>query len=166
MSDYIFPELFVKNVESKRIICRRGDEFTMTSQPSDSCSEIYGSIPYEDVLRYIDLENPALKASIILVDRRELPKALLFEEGTPLCLQEVTGRRLYYIGGLKHVRRGELVVYTVTGKHEVRSTRSVCEGFLLAVIDLTWEKPEKIVLVVSVEQPREISIRESERSSF
>lgn len=160
MSEYSFPQLFVEGVDSERIICLKNSEYTWVSiTEKNNCTKYYGSIPYEEILRYIDLEKAVLKRSTILFNPREPSKALFFSENTQLCLQEARGRRVFYIGSMKHVRKNDLIAYIVTGKNEVRNIYSTCEGFILAVIDLTWERPERIIVVMAIEQPGEIIIR-------
>ncbi|ADV65640.1 DUF2118 domain-containing protein [Desulfurococcus mucosus] len=160
MSEYIFPEIFVEDVESNRVICVKDSKFILLENTAtrEECSKHYGSIPYEEVLNYVDLEKPALKRSIIILDKKRNGVALLFPGETPLCLQEVRGRAVFYVGNPERVRKGDLIAYVTTRKNEVRNEYSLCEGFLLAVIDLTWEKPERIVVVASSEQPREIAL--------
>ena len=159
MSDYEFPEIFVKGVESERGICLEDSSYRLVKSREEKCVEYYGSIPYEEVLNYIDLEKALLKNSIILVNPKTGPKALLFHENTRLCLQEIKGRAVFYTGSQEYVRKGELIAHVATSKNEVRNTYSLCEGFLLAVIDLTWEKPDRVIVVTALEQPREITIR-------
>jgi len=159
LSDYEFPEIFVKGVESERAICLEDSSYRLVKSREEKCVEYYGSIPYEEVLNYIDLEKALLRNSIILVNPKTRPKALLFQENTRLCLQEIKGRAVFYTGSQEYVRKGELIAHVATSKNEVRNTYSLCEGFLLAVIDLTWEKPERVIVVTALEQPREITIR-------
>jgi len=159
LSDYEFPEIFVKGVESERGICLEDSSYRLVKSREEECVEYYGSIPYEEVLNYIDLEKALLRNSIILVNPKTRPKALLFQENTRLCLQEIKGRAVFYTGSQEYVRRGELIAHVATSKNEVRNTYSLCEGFLLAIIDLTWEKPERVIVVTALEQPREITIR-------
>lgn len=116
----------------------------------------------------MDLEEPRLLRDILLLPSPQ-PSAgsrgYLLPQGTPLCLQEVQGKSIYVLAREgSEVRKGERLAYIITGKMEVRNVFSLCEGFIIACVDIVWERPERVIVVVSRERPREIVIGEGKGS--
>lgn len=163
-SDYIFYSVYVESERSYKYICEleRGT-YISTSMPA-SCSRSFGLIPYERVLNYIDPTSGTLTRTVLIV--REDPSSTEFKgfeirEGTKLCLQEIAGDHVHVFKSEgDDVKAGEKIAYVVTGKLEVRSIRSLCSGHITLIIDITWEKPRRNLLVISSEL-REVTIRKS-----
>ncbi|MCD6301040.1 MAG: DUF2118 domain-containing protein, partial [Staphylothermus sp.] len=130
--------------------------------------KIFTNIIYENILNYIDLVEAQIRINTIVIpeftpDKEEI-KGLFVKENTSLCLIEVKGIQphVFTREGDK-INEKDKIAYTITGKGEVRVTKSPCKGVVLLVINLPWEQPEKYILaVVSKDDVREIIIRKSQ----
>lgn len=168
MSKHYYPEIYVKGGETGgKTLCKANGVFYISPEIS-SCEEVYSIIPFEEILKFIDLEKGAILRDLVMVTRiNESLKAYYVPANTPICVQEITGRNIYVfaIEG-SHIKKGEKIAYIITGKREVRNVYSLCEGFILACVDVVWEKPEKVIMVVLCEQPRELVIGEGAGGSL
>lgn len=168
MSGHYYPEIYVKGEETGgKTLCKTGDVFSVSSDASN-CEEVYSIIPFEEVLRFIDLERAVTLRDLVVVTRvDESLKAYYVPANTPVCIQEITGRNIYVFATEgSRVKKSERVAYIITGKREVRNVYSLCEGFILACVDVVWERPEKVIMVVLSEQPRELAMGESAGGSI
>ncbi len=165
MEEYKYPEIFLRDEKSNKYICRVSDEYVLVKEPVSN--ECYGHIIYEDILKYFDLANPILEKDVIVVPEfsdEELLKGLFVKKGTKLCLIEISGYEPYVSpreGGKINVK--DKIGMVITNKYEVRVIKSPCEGVVIFVINIVWEKPEKYILaVVSENDVRQITIRKSQ----
>lgn len=128
------------------------------------CEELYGLIPYERVVDFIDVEEGKLKAPIIALRNnsgREFGEGYVIDANTDVCLQEIVGNRIYFLqNDGTEVRKGDRVAYVVTSKLEARSVKSQCDG-LLFIVDMPWASPRKALLVVVKNGYRRTPIRKS-----
>ncbi|QOR94465.1 DUF2118 domain-containing protein [Thermosphaera chiliense] len=168
MSNYFFPEAYVENgVESGKKICFKGGNVYVAlardAVPGE-CVKVFVNTPFEKLLEYMDLEKPCFLRDVIVVYKEEEGgyKGILVENGEKLYLLEASGSTIAI-----SKREGEVVEphekigYIITNKREVRVIKAPLKGILLAVIDLTWEKPEKVIMVFTGERPREVFIGKS-----
>lgn len=157
-----FWEIYVEGIAGGRRVCYDGSGYFFAEGPGASCEKLYGLIPYEEVINYVDLEGQRLLREVLLLPSQQPSrgsKGYLFPPGTPLCLQEIQGKNVYTLAREgSEVKRGERLAYVITGKMEVRNVFSLCEGFIIACVDIVWERPERVVLVISRERPREVFI--------
>ncbi len=165
MSDYDFPEIYVRGEKNTPCIVRRGDTYILSRECSGE--EYYGHILYEDVVeKAIDLEKAVVKKEFIVIPRytgeKEM-KALLVREGAEACLMEISGVNPYTsLREGDFIETREKIAYIITGKGEVRAYKSPCSGIVVVVANLPWETPEKyIVVVVSRDAVREITVRKA-----
>lgn len=164
--DYVFPEAYVEGVESHKYLCSLDDSYivTTTIYKDLNCKKLYGLVPYEKTMEYIDLVEAYTKRSIAVLwsDKSKGGyTGYLLGEKTPLCLQEVRGSSIYVPRREGDtIRVGEYVAYTVSGKMEVRKVKSKCEGLIALIIDRPWEEPRRTLLVV-VSEYREINAGEN-----
>ncbi|MEM1701300.1 MAG: DUF2118 domain-containing protein [Desulfurococcaceae archaeon] len=162
---YRFPEIYVEGLKSNRNICFSNGEFVLLGDKIEDvkCDKIYGLIPFESVIEYLDLESARSKVEmIVLKPRKDSAMAYFIKQGTSICIQEIKGKTRYLLleeGDL--IKRGDKIAYVITGKMETRNIMSLCEGRVLFIIDITWETPGKTILVTVLERAREIAIRES-----
>ena len=165
--DYSFPEVFVENVESEKYIVEVDENtYIVTSELSRyKYGRLYGHVIYEDILNYIDLVKPVITRSIIIVKKYSggVMNGILVEKGVSPCLIEVRGYKpVVFLEEGDEVEEGDKIAYVITNKGEVRVIRSPCTGVVVLIINITWERPEKyIVVVVSRDEFRQITIRES-----
>ncbi|MEM0380528.1 MAG: DUF2118 domain-containing protein [Desulfurococcaceae archaeon] len=166
---YVFPEVFIENNYSNKCIVETlNNEYIMIE-----CSELdkygykkyFGSIPYESVLEYIDLVESVSRRGIVVAKRESnrFLNGFLIETGTKLCIIEITGYEIFVdaIEG-EEILEGRRIAYIVTNKNDIRVYKSPCSGLILLVIDVSWEKPCRyIVVVVDKNECRRINIRES-----
>ncbi len=172
MEKYNYPEIFVKGLhDGKYCIVQTNNEFYLIEKEKlgrdVDKNKIYTNIIYEEILNYVDLVEARIQIDTIVVpeftlDKKEL-KGIFVKKDTPLCLIEVKGIQPYvFIKEGDNVDEKDKIAYTITGKGEVRVTKSPCKGIVLLVINLPWEQPEKYILaVVSKDDAREIIIRKS-----
>ncbi|MEM4717272.1 MAG: DUF2118 domain-containing protein [Desulfurococcaceae archaeon] len=167
MSSYIFPEVYVENVESTRYLCIMGNEESIVTENREkpiSCARRYGIIPYEQVINYIDLVSSKTTKSIALLHANlsnNTYSGFIVENNSDICIQEVKGGYIYVF-----VREGEIIernadiAYVVTNKLEIRNIKSLCTGLLALIIDIPWDKPRRTILV-SVSEYRSINARKN-----
>lgn len=161
--EYRFPEVYVKDTISKRYICLENGVYVVKNKPVN-CSRVYGLIPYEEVLKYIDLAEAETELDIVILRYKpggENAVGYFIERGAKLCLQEIKGGEIYFpLEEGSMVKKGDLIAYVVTNKLETKSIKSICKGIIALIIDMPWEEPRKAIVVVSDEY-RSIDIRES-----
>lgn len=148
-------EVYVEDVASTKYICLHNQKLVHVKEPLSACEKLYGEIPYERVVEFIDLENAVPRKDILVLDEDpsllEFP-GFLIEKNTQLCLQEVRGRFIYFlVSEGSQVKRGDIIAYHVTGKFEVRNVKSRCEGQVALIVDMPWETPRKSLVVVTSE---------------
>ncbi len=170
MEKYAYPEVFVQGIASSPLILKRKNEYILvTEQPTDEeeYDEIYGHIIYENVLDLVlDLIKPEITRELIVIKEftgKDEMKALLIPKGIKPCLIEIKGASPYvFYNEGDEIKEGDKLAYVVTRKGEVRVIRSPCEGIVVLNINITWEKPEKyIMVVVGKDELRQIIIRKS-----
>ncbi len=155
-------EVYVEDVASTKYICLHNQKLIHVKKPLsiplNICEKLYGEIPYERVLEFIDLENAMLRKGILILDEDpSLPEfpGFLIEKNAQLCLQEIRGKFIYFlVGEGSQIKRGDVIAYHVTGKFEVRNVRSKCEGQIALIVDMPWETPRKSLVVVTSEYRR------------
>ncbi|MEM2025113.1 MAG: DUF2118 domain-containing protein [Desulfurococcaceae archaeon] len=162
---YVFPEVFVKGCSNGKYICFTSGAYFLSLKADGSvkCDEVYGLIPYERLVEFIDLEKGKLKTSVITL-REELGKEIyegyIVEPDAELCLQEIVGNYIYFLkDDGSNVKRGNKLAYIVTNKLEARSVKSRCDGLLLFIIDMPWMEPRRGLLVVVKSGYRHATIR-------
>ncbi|MEM1695275.1 MAG: DUF2118 domain-containing protein [Desulfurococcaceae archaeon] len=164
-SEYVFYSVFVEEEKSNRYLCYTRGEFIVVRDGIMNCERLFGLIPYEQILNSVDLLEAVLKRTVVIV--REDPavdvyKGYFVEKNTKLCLQEIVGSFVYILKAEgDEVKMNEKVAYVITGKMEVRNVFSRCEGAVLFVVDMVWESPRKVVLVVVPGELREVAVRKS-----
>uniref|UniRef100_A0A7C2FXX0 DUF2118 domain-containing protein n=1 Tax=Thermosphaera aggregans TaxID=54254 RepID=A0A7C2FXX0_9CREN len=168
MNSYFFPEAYVENgFESGKTICFKGGNAYVAAAKDagqGDCVKVFVNTPFEKLLEYMDLETPCFLRDVIIIYKEEAGgyKGILVEKKKKLYLLEASGSTIAV-----SKREGETVEphekigYIITNKREVRVIKAPLKGILLAVIDLTWEKPEKVIMVFTGEQPREVFIGKS-----
>jgi hypothetical protein len=158
-------EVYVEGVKSTKYICLKDQLLLRVGGSLNDCQKIYGEIPYERVIEFIDLENSIVTRSILVLREEPSLKTLsgyLIEEGAQVCLQEIRGKFIYFlINEGSSIKRGDIVAYHVTGKLEVRNVISKCEGQVVLVVDMPWETPRKAILVVISGEYRRVIIGKS-----
>jgi hypothetical protein len=168
MSNYFFPEAYVENgLESGRSICFKGNDVYIAFAKNGGmgeCVKTFVNTPFEKLVEYMDLEKPCFTRDVIIVHREEggYYKGFLIEKGEKLYLLEASGSTIAVSKREGDaVEPHEKIGYIITNKREVRVIKAPLKGILLAVIDLTWEKPEKVIMVFTGERPREVVIGKS-----
>ncbi|MEM4691100.1 MAG: DUF2118 domain-containing protein, partial [Desulfurococcaceae archaeon] len=59
------------------------------------------------------------------------------------------------------VTKNSSIAYIVTKKREVRNIKSSIDGYVVLIVEIFWEKPERYVLaVVDKNEFRQIAVRE------
>lgn len=158
-------EVYVEDIKSAKYVCFKDQVLLRVGIPSSDCQKIYGEIPYERVLEFIDLENALATRGILILREESALKTLsgyLVEEKTQVCLQEVRGKLIYFlVNEGSSVKKGDIIAYHVTGKLEVRSVKSKCEGQVVLVVDMPWETPRKAILVVVPSECRRVTVEKS-----
>ena len=153
--EYLFPEVYVEGVRSEKCLCGEREEFFKLPCNADlsHCLGVYGQIPYEQALNYIDLIEAKTKATLIVVKDKpgaSSAQGFLVEKNTEVCLQQVSGDFVYFFTREgSTVKKYNTIAYIVTGKFEVRNVRSICEGLVALIIDMPWEVPRKALVVVT-----------------
>jgi len=163
-SNWVY-EVYVEDVNSSKYICFKNQKPVHIKERLTDCTRLFGEVPYERVLDYVDLERAVNTRSIIVLREdpslREL-NGFIVEKGTLLCLQEVTGKFIYFlVGEGTKISSGDIIAYHVTGKFEVRSIKSKCEGQVALIVDMPWEVPRRAVVVVVPFECRRITIEKS-----
>lgn len=152
---YAFPEVYVAGVRSKKCLCNESEKYIIVSCTSDlnACTEVYGHIPYEQVLNYIDSLEAKMRESVVVLQSRPdraVYKGFLLEKGTSVCLQEISGNYVYlHVKEGMSVKKEHSIAHIITGKLEIRNIRSLCEGLVALVVDMPWKEPRKVVVVVT-----------------
>jgi len=165
--EYFFPEVYVEGLApaNEYVVEIDGDYFLSKTYSVPGAKRFFGHIIYEDILNYIDLTEPRIRRSFILIKKYgpQIMSGILVEENTKPCLMEVRGRQpIILISEGDEVSERDKIAYTITNKGEVRTFRSPCTGLLVLNINIPWERPEKYILVVvSKNECREITIRKS-----
>ncbi|MEM4660554.1 MAG: DUF2118 domain-containing protein [Thermosphaera sp.] len=165
MSEYFFPEAFVEDgLGEGRVICLTGTRAYVSPArglAGPECGKVFSSVPFEKLVEFLDLEKSCFLKDVIIVymDEGDRYRGFYVRKGESVRLLEVSGSIITI-----HKKEGEQVEahekigFIVTNKREVRVIKSPVKGILLAVIDLTWESPEKVIMVLTSEQPREIIV--------
>jgi len=92
---------------------------------------------------------------------REL-EGFIIEKGTPLCLQEVTGKFIYFlVSEGSEISNGDIIAYHVTSKFEVRNVKSKCEGQVAFIVDMPWEVPRKAIVVVTPSECGRVTVEKT-----
>lgn len=166
-NEYLFPEIYVENIHSHRYLCisENGDAHVIDiTNAAPTCKRVFGLIPYEQVLDYIDLERAKTNASISIIrlnTEKDIYEGVLLERDTKLCLQEITGSYVFVAhreGDIIH--ENTRIAYIVTNKLEVRNIRSRCNGLIAFLVDKPWEEPRVLILVTTNEY-RSITARKA-----
>lgn len=161
-----YPEVYVEDVDSDRFVQKVNDEyFLVKGKPSVAPERKFGHVVFEEILNYIDLTTPKLMKSIIVLHGGGggVYNGLLVEEYDRIAVQAVSGRKPFVLvnEGVK-VGFNDKIGYVVTEKNEVRTIKSRCKGYVVLVINISWERPEKyIVVLVDENGYRPIIVRES-----
>lgn len=161
-NEYVFYSVFVEGEKSDRYICEINRDAYLISLTNSGCIRFFGLVPYERILEYVDLTSALLTRTVLLV--KEDPHSMdlpgyLIPGGTKLCLQEISGNYIHVFKSEgEFVEVGERVAYVATGKLEVRNVHSLCSGRIAFIVDMTWEKPRRNLLVVTSEL-REVVVR-------
>lgn len=172
--NYLFPEVFVEDVVSEKYVVEISEDSYLLVMDGEidrkKFKRVFGHIIYEDVLKYIDLSKNALEKTVVVVEKYGLDEmnALLVEKNTPLCILEIKGLSPYvFVHEGYSINKHDKVAYVITNKGEVRSVKSPCEGVVFLVINISWEKPEKyILMVVGRNEYRRIVVRKGSRNSL
>jgi len=158
-------EVYVEGIESTKYVCFKDQASLHLGEPPSRCQKVYGEIPYERVIEFIDLENALVTRSILILREEPTLKTLsgyLIKEKTQVCLQEIRGKLIYFLVNEDYsVKRGDIIAYHVTGKLEVRSVKSKCEGRVVLIVDMPWETPRKAILVVAPSECRRVNVEKS-----
>jgi len=165
---YYYPEVFVEGVESDLYIVEtKNGEYVLTkNRDVFNHSRFFGHIIYENVLEYIDLLNATISRGIIVIKEfgKNVMEGLLAEKNTRVCIVEIQGHRpIVFVNEGDEINEHDELAYTISRKGVIRSIKSPCSGVILLVVNITWEKPEKYILVVvNRDEYRSITIGESE----
>jgi len=152
---YSFPEVYVAGVQGKKCLCDENGKYVVVPCAGDLgfCVKVYGSIPYEQALNYIDLLEARVRVSMAILQGKPgeaVYEGFLLERGVNVCLQEILGNHMYlYVKEGMSIEREHTIAHVITGKLEIRSIRSTCEGLVALVVDMPWEEPRKAVVVVT-----------------
>lgn len=165
MTGYIFPEIYVEDIDSTRYLCiNEKGEYIVTEnrEKLTSCTHRYGIIPYEQVIKYINLLSSKVARTIAILQADLSSKTysgFIVESGSDICIQEVKGNYIYVFA--KEGENIEIdvdIAYVVTNKLEVRNIKSLCKGLLALIIDIPWDKPRRTILV-SASEYRSVNAR-------
>ncbi len=163
MSSYEFPEVFVKGVSGDYYIVLESGVYRFSKQPCGE--EFYGHIVYEDVIdKAVDLVEAVVVKDFIVIPRYRAKgdlDALHIPSNTRLCIMEVKSLHPYvFVDEGDFVGKGDRIAYMVTGKGEVRVYKSLCSGIVVLVVNITWERPERyIIVVVGESDVRRITVK-------
>ncbi|MGC8982413.1 MAG: DUF2118 domain-containing protein [Desulfurococcaceae archaeon] len=163
-SEYAFPFIYIEGVLSDKKVCLVDGKYIIVRGAGQECEKIFGLVPYERVIDYVDLVEAKTKASILMAfeEPEKPPRGYLIEKDTPLCLQEISGDHLYFlVSEGSRVEKGSRIAYIVTGKLEVRSVASLCTGSVAFIVDMPWETPRKALVVVVPSELREVPVRKA-----
>ena len=158
-------EVYVEGADSDKYICLESQRLVYSNKPPSNCARFFGEIPYEKAVDFIDLEKAVITRSILILHEEPSSRKLegcIIEADTPLCLQEVRGRFIYFlVDEESRVEKGEVIAYHVTSKFEVRSIKSKCSGQVALIIDMPWEIPRKALIVVITSECRRVVVEKS-----
>ncbi|WP_440059008.1 DUF2118 domain-containing protein [Thermogladius sp. 4427co] len=107
---------------------------------------------YENSIERIDLLNNLVLDDMIIISRYKAlneAKAYLLKKGDRVCIQEVSSAGVFIEkneGDM--VLEGEKIGSTLSSKGVVRTVRSLCKGIIVLIVNITWESPEKYIIVV------------------
>lgn len=152
---YVFPEVYVTGARGKKCLCRENGTYVIVSckDSLSFCTEVYGHIPYEQALNYVDSLEARTRASMAVLKSKPggvVYEGFLLEKGANVCLQEISGNHIYlYIKEGMNIKKEYTIAHIITGKLEIRSTRSLCEGLVALVVDMPWKEPRKVIVVVT-----------------
>lgn len=153
--------------DERAAVCKLGESYMwLAGAGGYSCDAKYCLLPYEESLRLIDLERAIAKEEFVLArsfSGGPPARAYLVGPGTKLCIMEFS-HQLIVISAKEgeRVSSGEVLGHAVSEKGNVINLRSVCDGVVLLVIHISWEVPEKYVIVTASENElREIVIGKS-----
>ena len=134
MSDYLFPRLFIKGVESDEYAIIEDDEVKFVEEYREGA---YGKVPYEIPLtEIIDLLEEKLKKDILIHLPKE-GKAILVPEGTSVKVIRSSHIKVgVSVSEGDEIEVGEEVARGLTTKGEVRRIRSNQGG---VVVMVHWE---------------------------
>ena len=165
--DYAFPEVYVEGVtpSNEYVVEVNGSYLLLKTPVFENAKRFFGHIIYEDVLNFLDLIEATAKRSFLVIKKYSPPhmEGLLIEKNTKLCFIEVRGHYpIVYVSEGDGVDVGDKIAYIVTGKGEVRVVKSPCSGIVVLSVNITWERPEKYILVVVDRNDcRRVTIRKS-----
>jgi len=165
---YYYPEVFVESVESDLYIVETKNSGYVLTRNRDvyDYNRFFGHVIYENVLEYIDLLNQTISRGIIVIKEfgKNIMEGLLVEKDTRICIIEIQGHRpIVFVNEGDEIEEYDELAYTISRKGVIRSVKSPCNGVILLVVNITWEKPEKYILVVvNRNEHRSIIIGESE----
>lgn len=161
---YFYPEVYVEGVDSEKSILQLNNEYVLTSRSDLNPRRRFGYIVFEEALRYIDLTTPRLLKSIIVLYGRSgsVYNGILVEECDEISLQVISGKKPFVtVNEGERVDINDKIGYVVTDKNEVRTIKSEFRGYVVLIINVTWEKPEAYVVVLVGENGyRPIVVRE------
>ncbi len=165
--EYSFPEAFIEGVEGDKYIVENTSGYILVggSKQIHRGRRLFGHVPYEKTIELaVDLVKPVITNSIIVIPHytgEEIMNGVLVEKDTKPCLMEVKGSSpLLQINEGSMVEEGDRIGLVLTGKGEVHNVFSPCSGRVVLIVNYTWEKPEKyIIVVVGEDEAREIRIR-------
>lgn len=163
---YFYPELYVENIFSNKIIVEtgNGDFIKITVQKPPVNLRFYGYVLYEDVVNYLDLPGSQLRRDVIVLYDKDngLYRGIYLSRNVKLRLIEIRGYEpVILVREGDFVTKNSSIAYIVTKKREVRNIKSSIDGYVVLIVEIFWEKPERYVLaVVDKNEFRQIAVRE------
>ncbi len=163
---YFYPELYVENIFSNKIIVEtgNGDFIKITVQKPPVNLRFYGYVLYEDVFNYLDLPGSQLCRDVIVLYDKDngLYRGIYLSRNVKLRLIEIRGYEpVILVREGDFVTKNSSIAYIVTKKREVRNIKSSIDGYVVLIVEIFWEKPERYVLaVVDKNEFRQIAVRE------
>jgi hypothetical protein len=123
-------------------------------------------VEYESALNRVDFSNSQVLDDMVVIDKYGAgtrgSSGVYLRKGDRVCLQEVSSAYAYLAKKEGDaVKRGERIGFALSVKGAVRTVKSVCEGIITLIVNITWEAPEKyIIVVVKEDELRRIHVRE------
>jgi|GEM_PF-2672623 hypothetical protein len=161
---YYFPAVLIPCSSNPRW-CLVEDQICPSK---DSCSRGVGFciVEYESALNRVDLSNGLILEDMVVIEKYGAgtrgSSGIYLKKGDRVCLQEVSSAYAYLTKKEGDtVKQGERIGFMLSVKGAVRTVKSVCEGIITLIINISWEVPEKyIILVVKEDELRRIHVRE------
>ena len=145
--------------------CLVGDQLCPSAGSCES-GQGFCLVEYERALERIDLVEATVVSDFIVIEKYGLStpstRGFYLKAGDKVCLQEVSAAYVTITKGEGDpVREGEKIGYTLSSKGNLKTIRSSCNGIITLVINITWEMPEKyVVVVVKEDELRQVFVRE------